>query len=135
MNQHKIGHTRFSSEIDSNVIIFDKIGILAFAYEYAMVCYVGGGIHNRVHNTIEPAYFGLPICTGERIRHAPEAMELNSLGYLSVVKESKDILNFVNKYEDGKTLSDARLKIKEFVNNNRGASSKFYEYFLRNELL
>ncbi|MCX8000670.1 MAG: 3-deoxy-D-manno-octulosonic acid transferase, partial [Leptospiraceae bacterium] len=36
-----------------NLVLFDKLGILAHAYEKGFYTYVGGALHNRVHNVIE----------------------------------------------------------------------------------
>jgi 3-deoxy-D-manno-octulosonic-acid transferase len=116
---------------NSKIILFDKYGILAYAYEKARICYVGGGFHNRIHNTIEPAYFGLPICTGPKIFHAPEAIDLNQLDLLTVINSSGDFLKFVIENSQETNYSIKSEKIKKYVKDNKGASERFFEHFIK----
>ncbi len=134
LKEYKLNYQLFSeiqNKDKSKIIIFDKYGILAYAYQKAKICYVGGGFHNRIHNTIEPAYFGLPICTGPKIFHAPEGVDLNQLDLLTIIDNSNDFLNFVleNSFENEYLIKSE--KIKKYVENNRGASKRFFEHFIR----
>ena len=121
--------------LESDVLVFDILGLLAFAYEKAHICYVGGGFHNRIHNVIEPAYFGLPVSTGENIQHAPEAIELNHLGYLNILRSSEDFYNFCISNHDSIEYEIKKENIKKYVQDNRGASERFFNHFLRKRLL
>ena len=134
LNEYNLDYQLFSeiqNKAKSKIIIFDKFGILAYAYKKAKICYVGGGFHNRIHNTIEPAYFGLPICTGPKIFHAPEAIDLNQLDLLTIIENSNDFLNFVLENSFENIYSGKSEKIKKYVENNRGASKRFFEHFIR----
>ena len=134
LNEYKLNYQLFSeiqNKDKSKIIIFDKYGILAYAYKKAKICYVGGGFHNRIHNTIEPAYFGLPICTGPKIFHAPEAVDLNQLDLLTIINNSNDFLNFVLENSFENIYLNKSEKIKKYVENNRGASKRFFEHFIR----
>jgi 3-deoxy-D-manno-octulosonic-acid transferase len=124
-------YSEIQNKSNSKIIVFDKYGILAYAYEKARICYVGGGFHNRIHNTIEPAYFGLPICTGPKIFHAPEAIDLNQLDLLKVIDTSDDFLKFVIENFEKNTYSIKSEKIKKYVEDNRGASKRFFEHFIK----
>ena len=132
--KHNISYSLFS-EIEQQfekVILFDKLGILAFAYEHGEIAYVGGAIHNRVHNVLEPAYFGLPIVTGKNIFHSPEAISL---------QESKGLFRLDKKeYIPGQILSLLKDKAKldilkknnhEFVLSQKGASQRLYDQFIK----
>lgn len=128
----KYGSVTIFSELKENeplpkFLLFDLLGILAFAYRFASFAYVGGGFHNRIHNTIEPAALGLPIITGPRIQNAPEAIVMQELGGLfKTVSESDFCSHF---YELSKN-SELREKMgsinRNFVVENRGASEKIY---------
>jgi 3-deoxy-D-manno-octulosonic-acid transferase len=138
LNQNKIEFSKYSNiKIDNfkQVIIFDTLGILAFAYRFAYICYVGGAFHNRVHNVIEPAYFGLPICTGKKISHASEALDLNQLGFLKIISNSNDFINFCNSYNDEDYYNKIKYEIVKYVTNKRGSSMKFFNHFIRKEIL
>lgn len=123
------------SEIEKKaerVVLFDKLGILAYAYEHAELAYVGGAIHNRVHNVLEPAYFGLAIVTGKKIFHSPEAISLKNSGGLFSIEEPKDIplkiLQLLNQEENLKAI---RKKNRAFVLSQKGASLRLYEKFIK----
>ncbi|MBE7410773.1 MAG: 3-deoxy-D-manno-octulosonic acid transferase [Leptospiraceae bacterium] len=114
------------------VILFDKLGILAYAYQYAELSYVGGAIHNRVHNVLEPAYFGLPIVTGSRIFHSPEAVSLKNLGGLFSLEKKEDIPEIILKLlKDPKIRSRIKSMNKKFVLSGEGASKRLYGQFIR----
>ncbi|WP_338039255.1 3-deoxy-D-manno-octulosonic acid transferase [Maribacter litopenaei] len=49
---------------DTQVLILDTIGILTKIYSYATLAYVGGGFATGLHNTLEPAVFGIPVIIG-----------------------------------------------------------------------
>ena len=49
---------------DYEVLIIDTIGILTKIYSYADLAYVGGGFVTGLHNTLEPAVFGIPVIIG-----------------------------------------------------------------------
>lgn len=56
---------RYSGEIgDSRVLILDTMGMLAAAYRYATIAYVGGAFRGAVHNVLEPAAHGAPVLIG-----------------------------------------------------------------------
>ncbi|TGL37743.1 3-deoxy-D-manno-octulosonic acid transferase [Leptospira perdikensis] len=108
-------------------LLFDLMGILAFAYQYGSFAYVGGAWRHRVHNTIEPAALGLPVITGPKISNAPEAIVMQELGGLF---RTENEFEFVQKLD--LLIKDKNLREKmgrgnrNFVVENRGASEKIY---------
>lgn len=125
-------YSKSNQEQREPIVIVDELGLLAFSYKYSTVTYIGGAIHNRVHNVIEPAYFGNPIVTGKLIFNSAEAILLNELGGLFQIKDSntakvifQELLNNNNVLKQIKTLN------KEFVKQNLFASKRFYEEFLK----
>lgn len=65
---------------DSRILIIDSIGILASAYSYAYLAYIGGGFGVGIHNTIEAAAYGIPVIFGPNYRNFMEAVGLVSAG-------------------------------------------------------
>ncbi len=58
----------------AQVFIVDTIGILSKIYSYATIAYVGGALGSTgLHNTLEPAVFGVPIIIGDNYHKFPEA--------------------------------------------------------------
>lgn len=63
------------------VIIVDRVGVLADLYAIAQVAYVGGGFHGAgLHSVVEPAALGVPTIFGPRHGNAREADELAGKG-------------------------------------------------------
>ncbi len=109
----------------SRVILFDVLGILAHAYRAADFAYIGGALHNRVHNVLEPAYFGLPLLSGPKINHAPEAIELKSRGGLFIIQSREEVLKILDLNEERK--QTIRSSNREFLETGRGAAERIYQ--------
>jgi len=63
------------------VVVIDRVGILADLYSIADAAYVGGGFHAAgLHSVVEPAGFGVPVLFGPRHGNAREAAELVRAG-------------------------------------------------------
>ena len=63
------------------VVVVDRVGVLADLYAVASVAYVGGGFHSDgLHSIIEPAALGVPVIFGPRHGNAREADELAGKG-------------------------------------------------------
>ncbi|MCQ2285559.1 MAG: 3-deoxy-D-manno-octulosonic acid transferase [Bacteroidales bacterium] len=61
---------------DFDVFIIDTIGLLNKMYKYGDVAYVGGAFETGLHNTLEPAVFGIPIFFGPHYSKFNEAIAL-----------------------------------------------------------
>lgn len=79
-------HSRLSDVENSTgkvpeVVIVDRIGVLADLYAVATIAYVGGGFHDAgLHSVVEPAALGVPVVFGPRHGNAREADELAGTG-------------------------------------------------------
>lgn len=83
MHQKVSIYTQSSAEEmkNSQVLIVDTIGLLTKIYAYSDLSYVGGGFTKTgVHNTLEPAVFGVPIIFGANYQNFFEAMDLIECG-------------------------------------------------------
>lgn len=89
-----VSHLRFSylqSWNGERVLIVDSIGILLPLYAVADVAFVGGGFKSNVHNTLEPAAYGIPVLYGPKIGNSQEARELADAGGGFVVRTREEI--------------------------------------------
>jgi len=66
-------------------LIIDTIGLLSYIYRYASWAYVGGGFGAGIHNTVEPASYGLPVAFGPKYRKFSEAVTMCRLGIATSV--------------------------------------------------
>lgn len=102
--------------IESRVLILDTIGILTKIYSYADISYVGGGFTKTgVHNTLEPAVFGIPIIFGPHYNAYFEAVELI---------ENEAAVKFENQFEFDQKMTN--LIENESERRNRGQIA--YQY-------
>ena len=63
------------------VVVVDRVGVLADLYAVAGLAYVGGGFHAAgLHSVVEPAALGVPVLFGPRHGNAREAPELAEAG-------------------------------------------------------
>ncbi|WP_222983145.1 3-deoxy-D-manno-octulosonic acid transferase [Flagellimonas meishanensis] len=65
---------------DCEVLVVDTIGLLTKIYSYANLAYVGGGFATGLHNTLEPAAFGIPVLIGPQYQGFREAEDLVQRG-------------------------------------------------------
>ncbi|MGB5355885.1 MAG: glycosyltransferase N-terminal domain-containing protein [Eudoraea sp.] len=117
---------------DIEVLIIDNIGLLTKIYSYADMAYVGGGFATGLHNTLEPAAYGIPVIIGPKyhgFKEAEELVELNGLLPITTLQEfteKADILYHNDSY---------RKKVgainKAYVTNNKGASIQIVEHIRR----
>lgn len=114
---------------ESNILIINCIGILSNLYQYCDIAYIGGGFGVGIHNTLEAATFGKPICFGTNYQKFQEAIDLINLkaAYsISNEEELKEILSSLlsdkEKYEKSATAS------KNYVQEKVGACKKIIEH-------
>ena len=131
----KVSFTKWStydlkSKVESNILIIDTIGQLTKIYSYASFAYVGGGMGNSgLHNTLEPAVYGIPIIIGKNYKQFQEVVNLiENKGVVSVEKESDfNIISnyFINNKEIRDKLGDAN---SNYVVSNKGATATIIKF-------
>jgi len=65
---------------EEQVIIIDRVGLLANLYSIADTAYVGGGFKQNVHNVLEPAVYAIPVIFGPINQNSHEAQLLKESG-------------------------------------------------------
>lgn len=118
-----------SESAQADVIIVDGIGYLSRLYKYADIAVIGGGFNDGIHNTLEPATYGMPILFGPMYKKFNEAVALieEGVGYNFNTYEQ-----FESKMQELLAKESLRSSISkkciEFVNKNLGASNIVYNY-------
>ncbi len=74
--------------ISSRVVVLDVKGVLAKAYRYGDLAYVGGGFGAGIHNTLEPIVYGVPVAIGPKYARFDEAIALVAAGIVHAVRRS-----------------------------------------------
>jgi 3-deoxy-D-manno-octulosonic-acid transferase len=115
---------------DIQVFILDTIGILSKVYNYADIAYVGGALGNTgLHNTLEPAVYGVPIIIGKNHIKFQEAQAMINAGGMFSISNQKDLNEILDTLitNQEKRLSSGRCNYK-YVEKNRGAVIQILDY-------
>ncbi len=114
---------------DYDVLIIDTIGLLTKIYSYADIAYVGGGFKTGLHNTLEPAVFGIPVVIGPEYQKFQEATDLVSLKGILSVSNKESYQNIMLKLI---TSSSFRLTTGEinssYIKTNSGATTNVVKH-------
>ncbi len=110
------------TEIIPRILIIDRIGLLSKAYRYGHVAYIGGGFGRGIHNTLEPAVFGLPIIFGKKYQKFPEAVTLVQTGGAFSIPDFDALKFCLAKLIDKDTYEKARAALLKFIEANKGAT-------------
>ena len=114
---------------DYQILIIDTIGLLTKIYSYANIAYVGGGFATGLHNTLEPAVFGVPVIIGPDYKGFKEAEDLVGLGGALVVRSKSEYSDLIKKLLGEKTLMTRIGDLnRTYVSDNKGASTQVMEY-------
>ena len=119
--QLHVPHVKYSEKKEQDlskfhVFIMDTIGLLSKTYNYADIAYVGGGMGNTgLHNTLEPAVFGIPVIIGKNYKKFPEAYEM---------LEGKGMFSIKNK-EELALILDNLIKNKEEIKQFGGQNLNY----------
>jgi 3-deoxy-D-manno-octulosonic-acid transferase len=106
------------------VLIADEMGRLSELYGLADVAWVGGAVHNKVHNVLEPAARGLPVLCGPRYQNSQEAVKMCENGALSVAESSDHLLSQLSILLKNPAQSGA--KSLDFAKSMTGATNKIF---------
>ena len=123
------------SKIDKNtlanqeVLIIDNIGMLTKIYSYASIAYVGGGFATGLHNTLEPAVFGIPVIIGPNYKGFKEAEELVVQKGIIPVHDSLTFNQLMKKLMGSPELAKKTGKINStYISKNKGASLQIIDF-------
>jgi len=112
----------FSGE--PQVLIVDSIGLLTKIYSYADIAYVGGAfLKGGLHNTLEPAVFGIPVIIGPNYEGFKEAEELVKLNGIIPVRDKAEFTKLADKLilDSNFRLTTGDINVS-YINKNKGAS-------------
>ena len=121
MDPHSVG--------DYDVLIIDNIGMLTKVYKYADIAYVGGGFATGLHNTLEPAVFGVPVIIGPNYSGFREAEELVVKKGILPVQDKFSFSELLKKLLDNPELRKRTGEINaSYISMNKGASIQILEH-------
>ncbi len=122
-----------SDKLDEyHVLLVDTIGLLTRIYSYADIAYVGGGFATGLHNTLEPAVFGIPVLIGPQYHKFQEAVDLVHQKGIQVVRNKLDFEKIMAQLiRDEDFRIHTGLVNSNYIFNKRGASIQIMDYIRR----
>jgi 3-deoxy-D-manno-octulosonic-acid transferase len=98
-------------------------------YRYGTVAYIGGGFGKGIHNTLEPAAFGLPVIFGPRYEKFEEARQMVARGGAFSVGNSEEFEAVLTKLQDPVFYEKASQAVRGYLEESRGATAAILAYF------
>ncbi len=120
---------QLADQHDSRCLIIDNIVILNTLYRYGTVAYIGGGFGKGIHNTLEPAAFGLPVIFGPRYEKFEEARQMVARGGAFSVGNSDEFEAVLTKLQDPVFYEKASQAVRGYLEESRGATAAILAYF------
>ena len=116
------------------VFIIDTIGILTKIYSYADIAYVGGGMGTTgLHNTLEPAVFGIPVIIGKNYQKFKEAVDLVANGGITSIKSQEEFNNILKILIEKNTVRLEKGKLNaKYIEKKRGSKDLICKYIGEN---
>jgi 3-deoxy-D-manno-octulosonic-acid transferase len=125
MHSIRFSHVESGKHLDGDILIVDKVGILASLYALAEVSYVGGGFGVGIHNILEPAALGKAVIFGPRFSNSYEAGQLKKRGVGFSVKNSDDLFSLLyDLLMNPKRLNELGAIAAKLVAENAGATER-----------
>jgi 3-deoxy-D-manno-octulosonic-acid transferase len=106
----------------ARVLIIDNIGLLNGLYRYGYAAYIGGGFGRGIHNTLEPAAFGLPVLFGPHFAKFEEARQMTGSGGAFPCASAENIQEALKKLESPETKKKAAEAARQYLQQNKGAT-------------
>ena len=109
-----------------DILFLDTIGILASLFRYADFAYVGGAFKDGLHNTMEPAVYGMPIFFGQPYyQKFQEALDLLHLGGATTIATTQEFTTaFTEVYQNLEIRQQKAGICHNYVQKNAGATAK-----------
>lgn len=125
LGKNSVRYSQISERTDrQNILIIDNIGTLFRVYTYAKLVFIGGGYSSGLHNTLEPAAFGVPICFGPKYDRFIEAVEMVKREGAFIIKSTNDLKELYLRLEKDSFREGVEQKIKDYMQESNGASSQ-----------
>ncbi len=107
------------------VLLIDRIGILANLYALGAVAIVGGAFGPGVHSVLEPAAHGCVVCYGPRHHNSPEASEMVASGLGICFDSAEKFQHLLAQFFDNpQRCREQGARVKAFVQERVGAARR-----------
>lgn len=111
---------------ETKVLILDCIGVLADAYKYGEIAYVGGAFGSGLHNILEPAAFRLPVIFGPKHKKFPEAQLFIDKKVGFSISDADQFEATYKKVQ--KNIYPIQQQLEKLIQANLGATDKIIDF-------
>lgn len=118
----------------TDIVVIDSIGLLNSLYRYGRIAYIGGGFGKGIHNTLEPAAFGLPIIFGPKYEKFEEARQFVARGGAFPVHNTAELTEVLTKLKDPEFYQKASAAVTGYLEESRGATGRILGFLEGNVL-
>ncbi len=125
VSQMKDAESRRNILRRADVLVVDTMGLLSATYRYGQVAYVGGGFGEGIHNTVEPAAFGMPVIFGPKYHHFREAEGLIAAGAARSIRRYDELAAALDEAQNQHT--EIGTRAADYVQAELGATDKIYK--------
>jgi 3-deoxy-D-manno-octulosonic-acid transferase len=109
----------------AQILVIDRIGLLAALYRYADYAYVGGGFGRGIHNILEAAVWGIPIFFGSRYSQFREAVDLVELQTAFSLNNADTLRALIGQYPpDSAAYRQIAQITRQYIRQHVGATSR-----------
>jgi len=119
-----------TENIDSQILIIDRMGILSKLYRYANVAYLGGGFGRSIHNVLEAAVYGIPLIFGPNYQKSLEAIELIKQKAARSISDKATLEAAIKAYSNKQECQKAGNTAAQYVTKHAGGSKFIVNYLL-----
>jgi 3-deoxy-D-manno-octulosonic-acid transferase len=114
---------------ETDILVLDTLGLLSRSYRYADAAWVGGAFKTGLHNTLEPAVYGIPVGFGPRFEKFQEARDLLSLGLARSFPEGGSVWAFFQEATEGEEAREKwRSNAQLYFERQKGASETIVRF-------
>lgn len=117
---------------DTQSIIIDNVGMLAYIYRYGTLAYVGGGFTPLLHSVIEATVYGIPVTFGPCIHRKITPQQLSDLGLGQVIHNYEDLNDWMQRMNGNtRRLCEIRKIALGYISRNAHATEAIVNKMLQ----
>ena len=129
---HRLSAVDSGKVKENDVLIVDRIGIMASLYALGDLAYVGGGFGPGVHNVLEPAALGKAVLYGPKCRNSYEAGQLEKRGVGHVVSSDTEICSMLGRLlRNPEEMASMGRQAASLMQENVGATQRIVDVIQR----
>ena len=117
---------------DGDVLIVDRVGMLASLYALGELSFVGGGFGPGIHNVLEPAAQGKIVFFGPRCKNSYEAGLLDRRGVGIIVNNGDELFQHLySLLNDTRRMIELGKTAARIVEENAGATQRIVDHLVK----